>query len=104
HVAGDRDGLLGEISPDHDDEETTMSKMKISRAAGLALVASAVLAPLAASSADVDNSRLVNADNTPADWLTYHGTYKSWHYSGLDQINTSNVGNMKVAWSHVTPK
>jgi len=25
------------------------------------------------------------------DWLTYHGSYKSYHYSPLDQINTGNV-------------
>ncbi|GAB3649177.1 pyrroloquinoline quinone-dependent dehydrogenase [Ramlibacter alkalitolerans] len=80
-----------------------MSKMKMSGLAGLALVASALLAP-AARAADVDNRRLVDADKTPADWLTYHGTYKSWHYSGLDQINASNVGKLKVAWSHATPK
>jgi len=53
--------------------------------------------------ADIDTQRLVDADKNPADWLTYHGSYKSWHYSGLDQINADNVKNLKVAWSHVTP-
>jgi PQQ-dependent dehydrogenase (methanol/ethanol family) len=57
-----------------------------------------------AAAADVDSQRLANADKNPADWLTYHGSYKSWHYSGLDQINTSNVKNLKVAWSHATPR
>src|SRR5438477_5347610 len=54
--------------------------------------------------ADVDTQRLVDADKNPADWLTYHGSYKSWHYSGLDQINADNVQNLKVAWSHVMPR
>jgi len=54
--------------------------------------------------ADVDTQRLADADKNPADWLTYHGSYKSWHYSGLDQINADNVKNLKVAWSHVTPR
>jgi PQQ-dependent dehydrogenase (methanol/ethanol family) len=53
---------------------------------------------------DVDAKRLADADKNPADWLTYHGSYKSWHYSGLDQINAKNVKNLKVAWTHVTPK
>ena len=53
--------------------------------------------------ADIDTQRLVDADKNPADWLTYHGSYKSWHYSGLDQINADNVKNLKVAWAHVTP-
>lgn len=40
----------------------------------------------------------------PANWPTYHGTYKSWHYSPLDQINTRNVGKLKEAWSHVASR
>ena len=35
------------------------------------------------------------------DWPTYHGTYKSFHFSGLDQINTGNVQDLQVAWMHV---
>jgi alcohol dehydrogenase (cytochrome c) len=35
------------------------------------------------------------------DWLTYHGSYKSYHYSPLDQINTGNVRDLQVAWIHV---
>ena len=69
------------------------------------LVTAALMGPTSsARAADVDDQRLVDADKNPSDWLTYHGTYKSWHYSGLDQINTSNIKNLKVAWSHVTPK
>ena len=43
-------------------------------------------------------TRIMKAD--PADWLTYHGSFKSWHYSALDQINTKNVKGLKEAWSH----
>ena len=32
------------------------------------------------------------------DWETYHGSYKSWHYSPLNQINTENVSKLKVAF------
>src|SRR5947209_9791018 len=35
------------------------------------------------------------------DWLTYHGSYKSYHYSPLDQINAGNVRDLTVAWIHV---
>jgi alcohol dehydrogenase (cytochrome c) len=70
------------------------------------LLATAVLAVTASvlgyapPSLAVDPSRIENADKNPNDWLTYHGSYKSWHYSALDQINTSNVKNLQVAWMH----
>ena len=35
------------------------------------------------------------------DWLTYHGSYKGYDFSGLDQINTNNVKNLAVAWTHI---
>ena len=35
------------------------------------------------------------------DWLTYHGSYKSYHYSASDQINAGNVRDLEVAWMHV---
>ena len=69
-----------------------------------AAVAASMLLGISASAAEVDAKRLAEADKNPNDWLTYHGTYKSWHYSGLDQINAANVKDLKVAWSHVTPR
>jgi alcohol dehydrogenase (cytochrome c) len=54
--------------------------------------------------ADVDGQRLQNADKEPGNWMTYHGTYKSWHYSALDQINTRNIGKLQEAWSHVASR
>ena len=49
-----------------------------------------------------DRSRgIENADKNPNDWLTYHGSYKTWHYSALDQINTEQRRkSCKVAWMH----
>jgi PQQ-dependent dehydrogenase (methanol/ethanol family) len=49
----------------------------------------------------VDPSRIQSAEQNPADWLTYHGGYKSYHYSALDQINAGNVKNLQVAWIHL---
>ncbi|MBV8397804.1 MAG: PQQ-binding-like beta-propeller repeat protein, partial [Acetobacteraceae bacterium] len=42
----------------------------------------------------------MHADETPNDWLMYHQSYKAHHYSALDQINTSNVKNLQIAWMH----
>jgi alcohol dehydrogenase (cytochrome c) len=37
---------------------------------------------------------------TGKDWPTYHGTWRSYHFSSLDQINTGNVANLEQAWVH----
>src|SRR5258706_448374 len=63
----------------------------------VALAAMAVAPPSLA----IDPARLEAAEQTPNDWLTYHGGYKSYHYSALDQINASNVKNLEVAWIHM---
>jgi alcohol dehydrogenase (cytochrome c) len=62
----------------------------------LAMLAFATPAP----AADVTAESLANADKDPNNWLTYHGSYKSWHYSGLDEINASNVDKLRIAWLH----
>jgi len=53
-----------------------------------------------AMAADVTWDRLMNADKDPNNWIMYHQSFKGWHYSGLDQINASNVKNLRVAWLH----
>ncbi len=70
--------------------------------AGAAFAAGTWMAPLPASAQPIDTARI--ATGSPNDWLSYHGSYKDWNYSGLDQINTSNVGNLAVAWIHVPGK
>ena len=32
------------------------------------------------------------------EWLMWRGTYGHWGHSPLDQINTSNVGTLRLAW------
>jgi glucose dehydrogenase len=55
--------------------------------------------------AGMTGDRIVNGmDREPGNWMSYHGDYKSWHYSPLEQINTGNVGNLKEAWSHVASR
>src|SRR5262245_66286209 len=54
--------------------------------------------------AEVDFQRLLKADKEPDNWMTYHGSYNSWHYSALKDVNTTNVKRLKVAWSHVASR
>src|SRR6185312_14122672 len=56
------------------------------------------------AAADIDGQGLINADKNPGNWPTYHGSYRSWHYSALDQITTSNVGKLTEAWSHAASR
>jgi alcohol dehydrogenase (cytochrome c) len=48
--------------------------------------------------AQVTFERLVGAPREPQNWLTYNGNVQSTHYSGLDQINASNVANLDLKW------
>ena len=54
----------------------------LARKALLTALASGLLAAAGAFAADVDGQRLQGADKEPGNWLSYHGNYKSWHYSG----------------------
>ena len=60
----------------------------------------AVAALFTVSPARAQDAAALNAEAAMNDWPTYHGTYKSYHYSGLDQINAGNVKNLEVAWMH----
>ena len=74
--------------------------MRLAAQVTMALATSVTLGWAPAKAADVDSTRIQAADQNPNDWLTYHGTYKSYHYSALDQINTGNIKNLAVAWMH----
>src|SRR5208282_1596404 len=50
----------------------------------------------------VSYERILNAHSEPGNWLTYSGDYQAHAFSALDQINTSNVGRLKVAWIYQT--
>src|SRR5215470_14816880 len=67
-----------------------------------AMFASAIgmVAGAAAAVAQPVDTALIDAGSAN-DWLTYHGSYKSYHYSGLDQVNAGNVRDLEVAWMHV---
>jgi len=59
---------------------------------------SAGSAPETASPANVDSSRLINADQQPGNWMTYGRTYSEQRFSPLKQINDQNVGQLALAW------
>jgi len=60
----------------------------------------ALAATLTALPASAQDAAALSADAAQNDWATHHGTYKSYHYSGLDQINDGNVKDLQVAWTH----
>ena len=44
--------------------------------------------------------RLRDAEKDSANWLTYSGSYRSWRYSRLRQIDRSNVARLQLLWMH----
>src|SRR4051812_45164953 len=47
----------------------------------------------------IDDNRLINADKTSGDWLSYGRNYAEDRYSTLEQINKNNIKNLGLAWS-----
>src|SRR3954463_6091354 len=68
--------------------------------AALAAVALVTVSPTRAQAPTQPQDAALNAEAAQNNWPTYNGTYKSYHYSGLDQINAGNVKNLEVAWMH----
>ena len=48
----------------------------------------------------VTDERLINPE--PENWLHWRGNYAGWTYSPLQQINSSNVKDLRVAWVYST--
>ncbi len=57
---------------------------------------------LLATSAAQANEELLAMQGNPADWVMPTGDYANQRYSRLAQINTDNIGDLKVAWSFTT--
>lgn len=53
-------------------------------------------APDVASRVTAD--RIARAREEPQNWLTYYGAYDGQRYSALDQVTTTNVKTLKLAW------
>src|SRR5881227_2968882 len=61
------------------------------------LLLATALTPLQA--ADMTFERSLNVDKEPHNWLLHHGNYQGYRFSKLNTINTSNVANLKVAFT-----
>ncbi len=46
----------------------------------------------------VSPERLLSAPSEPQNWLTYHGSYKSQHHTGLSKITAANVAQLDLKW------
>jgi len=53
--------------------------------------------------ASLSYERIRGAAGEPQNWLTYWGDYRGTHYSGLQQITTANVGQVRAAWARQLP-
>lgn len=53
--------------------------------------------PRAESYAPVTEAMLLNPPDD--EWLMWRRTYDHWGYSPLDQVNTDNVGQLRLAWA-----
>jgi alcohol dehydrogenase (cytochrome c) len=47
---------------------------------------------------NVPFERIVSASENPGDWLTYSGDLSGRRYSRLNQVNKTNVHNLRVKW------
>src|SRR4030095_6344854 len=71
--------------------------MKSLSMAAMLLMASA-LTPV--SAADMTHERALTASSKePQNWLLHHGNYEGSRFSQLKTINTSNVKDLKIAFS-----
>jgi len=71
--------------------------MKSLSMAAMLLMASA-LTPV--SAADMTHERALTASSKePQNWLLHHGNYEGHRFSQLKTINTSNVKDLKIAFS-----
>jgi quinohemoprotein ethanol dehydrogenase len=52
----------------------------------------------AVPAANVDNLRMIRADQEPGNWMSYGRTYSEQRFSPLKQINEQNVGKLGLAW------
>src|SRR5690242_18393255 len=96
---GPRPSGPARLFPRGDGEDASMRGHAKTLTLTVAVATGALLSAAAALAQPVDTARISAGD--PNDWLTYHGSYKGWDFSGLDQINANNVKDLEVAWTHI---
>jgi len=65
---------------------------------GVAVLACGAAPPR--SAAEVDTTRIVEADREPGNWLTHGRTYGEQRFSPLEAINARTVGRLGLAWTY----
>src|ERR1700722_11050438 len=65
-------------------------------AVGLAAMGSSDARPVAGEKDS--GARIIAADAEPQNWLSTGRNYQETRYSPLEQIKTSNIANLKLAW------
>jgi alcohol dehydrogenase (cytochrome c)/quinohemoprotein ethanol dehydrogenase len=91
--------------------ESRSGQLRLAAAIGIILLSVAMgacskreAAPAAAAAnpsfgkANVDGARILNADAEPGSWMSHGRTYSEQRFSPLDQVNTSTVGKLGLAW------
>jgi len=66
---------------------------------GACALAFGAATPSARAADEVTQDRLLNADKEAGNWITHHKDYSAHRFSSLNEINASNVKNLKVAWT-----
>src|SRR3954467_836474 len=51
---------------------------------------------------EITFDRLIHAEQTPAEWLTYWGDYRANRFRQLNQINDTNVKSLHLEWMFQT--
>src|SRR5690349_9263191 len=71
-------------------------RMRINLLAGVLVASAAMAAPALA------NDSVLKCVEDQNNWCMQQHDYSATRYSKLDQINTKNVGSLKVAWTFST--
>src|SRR5262249_52469991 len=53
-----------------------------------------------AKPADVDSTRIIEADQEPGNWMSHGRTYNEQRFSPLKEIHDRNAGELGLAWHY----
>ena len=65
---------------------------------GLVLLALVLGSRFTSRAQNVTYDEILHAASHPENWMTYGGNYSSQRFSELKQVNTENVGSLKMEW------
>ena len=73
----------------------------VSRALTVAIVLSLTIATGRAAETITEWDAILNTEDHPENWITHHGSLDGQRFSRLEQINKSNVKDLRVAFTYV---